>query len=229
MHTRNNQLDELKEELHNRVGHILDLFSWPNNTRPSIALRSIYDTDYHEALAYTQFLVNTHISYFDIIKLVPHNYTITLNYLELQEYTHSMQNFVIAHEIAHVLQMEQRATSLITIKLLSLPYSAGLGFALALASFIEATYATELFFIWFSIALVCNSLVRSYELQADREAATALGSVQGGIDFMHAYATQHKLLISPWTNFFIYYLFATHPTPEQRTQSLIYFTKTKNS
>ncbi len=224
MHTPKNistpDLTHLKQELHTRVEHILTLFSWPHNTRPGITVRYIYDTHYHEAIAYTQFLVDTRISALDIIKLVPHNYTITLNYLELQDYTQPMQDFIIAHEIAHVLQMEKHATELIAIKLLSLPYSAGLGFALAVSSFMGASYATELFFIWFGIALLCNALVRSYEMQADKQAARALSTAQGGIDFMKEYTTQHKLLLSQWTNFFVYYLFATHPTPEQRALKL---------
>jgi hypothetical protein len=214
------ELTDLKQLLHIKVERILDLFSWPSDTRPPITVKYIYDVRYQGGIAYTQFLVDTRISSLNIIELVPHSYTITLNYLELLQYTPAMQDFIIAHEVAHIVQVEQQVPELLLVKFLSLPYSATLGFMLGIAWYMGAPYAFNLFIAWLVIALICNALARSYEVKCDRQAACALGTAQGGIDFMYAYEDKHKLLLSQWNNFFVYYFFASHPMPEYRALKL---------
>jgi hypothetical protein len=199
-----------------KVAAIRQLFRWPGGHAPAVRVQYIYDTPEAMNIAFTEFLIDIGFTPQGALKLRAHDYKITLNCAELGHYPDSVQDFVIAHELAHVQQLQDSSFIFIAHKLMYTPFMMHIGLILTGAVLLDFAYASVLWYSWLLSIVVSNALSRMYELDADKRAACALGQSIGGQLFLQAYSIEPQTVIQRLGYAVFYLVFSTHPAPYRR-------------
>lgn len=205
-----------KQYIDSKITTIAQLFSWPDKQMPTLTINYVYDTQQRVNIAFTEFLIDIGLTPDGRPTLRAHTYKITLNCSELLSYPESVQDFIIAHEIAHVQQLHTESFLFITHKLMYTPFMMHVGFMLGSAVLLGFTYAQPLWYFWLCSIIISNALSRSYELDADKRAACTLGSSIGGQLFLQAYSREPQNILHQTLYTLFYLIFSTHPAPAQR-------------
>lgn len=203
-----------------KVAAIRQLFSWPGGQTPQITMQYIYDKQAYMNIAFTEFLIDIGLTPQGTLRLNAHDYKITLNCAELLQYPESVQDFVIAHELAHIQQLHSTSFLFIAHKFMYTPFVMHIGLMLTSAVLLGFAYAHVLWYLWLFSLVASNALSRTYELDADKRAACALGQSTGGQLFLQAYSREPQTLIQRLGYAIFYLLFSTHPAPHKRINYL---------
>lgn len=199
-----------------KIAKIRQLFSWPGGQAPTITVQYLYDKHEYMNIAFTEFLIEIGLTPQGTLKLSAHDYKITLNCAELFNYPESVQDFVIAHELAHVQQLHSTSFLFIAHKFMYTPFMMHIGLMLTSAVLLGFAYAHLLWYLWLFSIVTSNALSRAYELDADKRAACVLGQSIGGQLFLQAYSREPQTIIQHLGYTVFYLVFSTHPAPHRR-------------
>lgn len=190
-----------------RVNQLVFYYTWPTATVPTIVVRILSQKESQK-----QAVQAASIS----LPFLDESPILLINHNEMSKYSREIQDFVLAHEIAHY---HQACTNYMPLELVK-KYILMQRTRVTTPDHRTGSRFYELPHTWLTIPVFKLYLSRCIELDADRRAVRALKTCTGGTKFFDYWINQTSATKGPRRLETLKACFNTHPTDYARKKNL---------